>query len=362
MKGLLGFSALGALAMVVGALGCSSSSSTDSAFGAGEGPSGPSSPSGPETPAASPGSNASQNGNGVVAAGILTAGAWDDNRNFDFFKAYAKKEEPSLQGLPIFAAQDREAASAQFSGDRAAKQVIDIAFLLDTTGSMGDELAYLQKEIENIGGAVKSAFPGSDPRWGLVVYRDVVDPYVKRVFDFQSDIASFKSNLDAQSADGGGDYEEAADVGLQAMSNLTWRAGDGAAKLVFWVADAPHHVADTQTVVSAIDASRQKGVHIYPVAASGADDRTEYTMRSAAQITGGRYLFLTNDSGVGNDHKEPVVPCYFVTKLSDALVRMVALEMSGKYKEPDASEIVRIGGNPDNGRCTLDDGQAVTAF
>jgi len=44
-------------------------------------------------------------------------------------------------------------------------------------------------------------------------------------------------------------------------------------------------------------------------------------MRSAAEITGGRYLFLTDDSGVGGPHKTPEIPCYFVTKLARALVR-----------------------------------------
>ena len=29
----------------------------------------------------------------------------------------------------------------------------------------------------------------------------------------------------------------------------------------------------------------------------------------------GRYLFLTDDSGIGNDHEEPRVPCYRVERL-----------------------------------------------
>ncbi len=61
-------------------------------------------------------------------------------------------------------------------------------------------------------------------------------------------------------------------------------------------------------------AARSLDVHIYPVASSGVDELTELTMRSAAQLTGGRYLFLTDDSGVGGAHMEPSIPCYFVTK------------------------------------------------
>jgi hypothetical protein len=52
-------------------------------------------------------------------------------------------------------------------------------------------------------------------------------------------------------------------------------------------------------------------------------------MRTAAQVTGGRYLFLTDDSGIGGAHQEPTIPCYFVTALSRAMIRMAAMELSG---------------------------------
>jgi hypothetical protein len=37
---------------------------------------------------------------------------------------------------------------------------------------------------------------------------------------------------------------------------------------------------------------------------------------------------LTDDSGVGNPHKEPGVPCYFVTKLIGAAKRIVCSKSS----------------------------------
>jgi len=350
---------LGFFAACVLIAGCSTSSgSSDSAMGAY-----PPGPDGvPSSGKDSSSATGSSQGNGGVEAGILTAGAWDDNRNFDFFKAYLSVKEKALGGLPIFSADERGAAATQWGGDRAGKQVIDVAFLLDVTGSMGDELSYLQREIDAIGGAISTQFPGADPRWGLVAYKDVHDDFTVRSFDFGSSLADFKTHLDAQSAGGGEDYPEAVEQGLGAATKLTWRGGEGAAKIVFWVADAPHHEDKTQAVVSALETLKQSSVHVYPIAASGADERTEYTMRTAAQLTGGRYLFLTDDSGVGDTHKEPIIPCYFVTKLDDALVRMVSVEMTGKYREPEASQVIREGGNPANGRCTLEGGQAVTAF
>jgi hypothetical protein len=103
-------------------------------------------------------------------------------------------------------------------------------------------------------------------------------------------------------------------------------------------------------------------VHLYPVASSGVDPRAEYQMRSAAQLTGGRYLFLTDDSGIGDTHAEPTIPCYFVTKLRSALVRMIRIELEGKYVEPRAEEILRTGGDPKDGRCTVAGGEQVSVY
>ena len=42
-------------------------------------------------------------------------------------------------------------------------------------------------------------------------------------------------------------------------------------------------------------------------------------MRQAALVTNGRYLFLTDDSGVGLSHAEPNIACYRVTSLKSLL-------------------------------------------
>jgi len=42
-----------------------------------------------------------------------------------------------------------------------------------------------------------------------------------------------------------------------------------------------------------------------------------------ASATGGTYLFLTDDSGIGSDHLEPAVGEYEVTLLNDLLVEVI---------------------------------------
>jgi hypothetical protein len=244
----------------------------------------------------------------------------------------------------------------------AAHSTLDISLVIDTTGSMGDELAYLQTEFLAISTSIETSYPDAEQRWSLVLYRDRGDVYTTRPFDFEANPEVFRQNLAAQAAGGGGDIPEAPDAALAAMNQLSWRSGDATARLAFWVADAPHHADKAPALKATIEAAEAQGVHIYPVASSGVDELTELTMRSAAQLTGGRYLFLTDDSGVGGSHKEPSIPCYFVTKLDSAILRMVDIEMSGAYREPSAAEVIRTGGDPQDGRCTLESGQTVYVF
>lgn len=368
-----------------------------------------------------------------TAAGLLTAGVWDDNANFDFYLAYVAKEAtlagaPSIvradrlridvqNGVggalggadvtvkagdkvvftgptgsdghvdfyPTWAAVDAKAAltieaslgsiratATALAGDKTVKlglggatatlpAALDIALVIDTTGSMGDEINYLRSEVAAIAKGVSAKWPTASQRWSVVAYKDDGDDYVVKTAPFESDPAAIQAQIAALSADGGGDYPEAPDQALAAASKLAWRTGN-VARMVFWIADAPHHAGKEASIVQSLQTFRSKGIHLYPIAASGTDELTELTMRTSAQLTMGRYLFLTDDSGVGGTHKEPTVPCYFVTKLDNAMTRMIAAELTGAYVAPTATEVLRTGGDPKEGRCTLTDGQQVVIY
>lgn len=297
-------------------------------------------------------------------AGQLTAGVWDDNRNFDFFKPYAAgfvRENGS--DFAMFDAQEVTTARDAANGHASPRSEIDVQLVLDTTGSMGDELTYLQSEFDAIAATVRVKFPNVTPRWSLVVYRDKGDDYVTRQFDFTSDTGRFRRDLRAQSAAGGGDTPEAVVQGLSAGLRQGWRQDGNVAKVAFWVADAPAHPGEGGQLANVIRLAAKKGVHIYPIAASDTDPAAEYQMRAAAQMTGGRYVFLTNDSGIGNDHAEPHIPCYSVTRLDSAIVRMIQVELSGRTLAPEANEIVRQVGRPNReGKCQLSSGMLVASF
>jgi len=115
---------------------------------------------------------------------------------------------------------------------------------------------------------------------------------------------------------------------------------------LYLVADAPPHAKDIDGAMKAVDALRKKGVAIYPLACSGYDKATELVMRSSAMLTGGQFLFLTDDSGVGEAHGEPHIPFYRVERQGKLMVRMVASELSGRRLDPAPDDIIRTVGTP----------------
>ena len=230
-----------------------------------------------------------------------------------------------------------------------APQALDLVLAIDTTGSMGDELDYLQAELDSIVASLRRIRPGTDIRVGLVVYRDAGDEYVTRRFELTRDLADLRQHLGAQQASGGGDYPEAVDRAFVEAGRFDWRGN--ATKVLLHVADAPPHAEHAGAAWEQALKLRTRGVHIVPVAASGVADDAQYLMRSMAAVTQGRYLFLTDDSGVGLPHDEPDVPCYMVTRLDGLIERVVASLLLGRRVEPRDGDILRRTGDYDRGIC-----------
>lgn len=233
-----------------------------------------------------------------------------------------------------------EDCTVVLSGSEQKRNEIEILFVVDTTGSMSDELSFLKKEIEGIILRV-SATVAADVRLGMLFYRDDGDAYVTRAFEFadantSAQLKIIRSNLNAQTAAGGGDIPEAVDRALDEAVHMQWSSGS-TTKLLFHILDAPYHDEKQyqQKFASAVYWAAEQGIRIIPVAASGMDKLGEYIMRSAALLTGGTYTFLTDDSGIGDSHDEPTVDNeYVVEYLSDLLVRLTIGYHTGEFPEP----------------------------
>lgn len=227
---------------------------------------------------------------------------------------------------------------------------LDLMIVMDATGSMSDELEYITTELEDIIAVIQGKHPDVSMRFGLIVYRDVGDEYVVRSFDFTDSLSVMQQRLSEQHAAGGGDYPEAVEQALAEGVSAQWSGGN-TARLMFHVADAPPHDEFIKAAFEEAKIARQIGIRIYSLSASGVAEAAEFLMRSNACITQGRYLFLTDDSGVGNPHAEPSIPCYVVTRLDHLIVRIVDSELAGKRIEPEADEIIREVGTCVSGVC-----------
>lgn len=218
----------------------------------------------------------------------------------------------------------------------AMRTELDLMLMIDTTGSMGDELKYLQTELGDVINRVENA-TNADVQLSVNFYRDRGDEYIVRDFGFTKNISIAVDHLNDQRSDGGGDYPEAVTAALDnGINGHQWRSTSE--KIMLLVLDAPPHLDDgLQSLKQLIQQAAKLGIRIIPVASSGVDTQTEFLCRCMAMATGGTYTFLTDDSGIGNSHLEPTVGNYTVEKLNDMLVRLISDYFSQEprsYAEP----------------------------
>lgn len=205
------------------------------------------------------------------------------------------------------------------------KRILDLAFVVDATGSMGDEISYLQSELLDVLKKIEGKLKNTTVRYGSVFYRDNGDEYVTRKFDFSDKAEDLVGFIKKQNAGGGGDTPEAVVEALSvSVDELKW-SNENSTKIMFLILDAPPHHSEQniKELYSKIKVAAKKGITIIPLAASDTDKQTEYLMRTFALLTNGTYTFLTDDSGIGNSHIKPTIDSYEVEKLNDLLLRLI---------------------------------------
>ena len=169
--------------------------------------------------------------------GLLTAAEWNDLDNWDFWlnlisdRTYTN--ELMAWGIdPAFYPATPPLANA-------VGRQYQIAFIVDATSSMADELEYLKDDLESVIEEVEVTHPSFQVETAAVFYRDEGDEYVTRYSNFTQNVQQTRAYINDQSANGGGDWPEAVHSGLDvALNELNW-SGNAGSKLAFLILDAP---------------------------------------------------------------------------------------------------------------------------
>jgi hypothetical protein len=119
---------------------------------------------------------------------------------------------------------------------------VDLCFVVDTTGSMGNFIAAAKKQLLN---AISSLSKNSniDLQVGLVEYRDHPPQdktFITRIYPLTDDLKKMQKDINKLNAQGGGDAPEAVYQGLwDTCQQMSWR--NHSCRLILLVGDAPPH-------------------------------------------------------------------------------------------------------------------------
>ncbi|MFH0975726.1 MAG: VWA domain-containing protein [Spirochaetota bacterium] len=218
---------------------------------------------------------------------------------------------------------------------------IDILFILDTTGSMGEEISRLKDTIEIINMNIASISSKPKVRFGMVLYRDKDEEYLTKIIPLTDDLDRFREELNKVEANGGGDGPEDLQSALSdALTKIKWN--NNGIRLSFIITDAPPHIDYGQkyTYINAARDARQKGIKIFSVGTGGLDINGEYVLRQLSQYTYSKYIFLTyGERGEAEGGKEGSVSHHtganFQTdKLESIIIRFAKEELSFQSDKP----------------------------
>jgi von Willebrand factor type A domain len=243
---------------------------------------------------------------------IMWQGITYTNRKWSFSMTYLNKVNTMAAlslaaGLAIAATAHAQVVSEQARIEivestlvSAQKPIIEVVFVLDTTGSMGGLLEGAKQRIWSIANAIASADPTPDIKIGLVGYRDRGDAYVTVRTAMTSDLDAIFSDLMKYEALGGGDGPESVNQALnEAVNAFEWSTDEKALKLVYLVGDAPPHM-DYENDVPYQDSCAQAaeaGLIINTIQC-GNMGGTDVIWQEIARLCEGEYFAIAQSGGV----------------------------------------------------------------
>jgi hypothetical protein len=207
----------------------------------------------------------------------------------------------------------------------AEPPLIEVVFVVDTTGSMSGLIEGAKRKVWSIANEILSAKPRPRLSVGLVAYRDYRDAYVTRVYQPTEDLDTVYANLMKFSADGGGDSPEHVNMALASAYGLVpfdlldcaphqrcrharqpqqhqepvrW-SQDAKLKLVYLVGDAPAHRDYDQHIdyAKTTSVARQSQLTVNAVLCGG-DGAARAQFTEIAQLGGGEFFQIDQSGGM----------------------------------------------------------------
>jgi uncharacterized protein YegL len=173
---------------------------------------------------------------------------------------------------------------------------IDVVFVIDSTGSMGDEIEVVKGKLRDMINQIASGQPKPFVRYGLVAYRDKGDVFVTKKYDLSDSLNNIQSNVNELKAEGGGDTPESVNEALNvAINEMSWDKSANTSKLLFLIGDAGPHTDynEPYNYRSLSQQAKEKGIKISAIGCSGITASGENEFREVAQVSGGQFDFLT---------------------------------------------------------------------
>lgn len=151
---------------------------------------------------------------------------------------------------------------------------LDVAFVVDATGSMADEIEVIKKEVWSIANEIASGDPTPDVRFGLVFYRDRGDDFVVRETELTRDIDAIHEKLMAAKAAGGGDGPEHVLKALDTALDLDWEEGEEVSRSIYLVGDAAAHTDydDGLSLAGLLQRYQSRDIAIQSIGCSGIEN------------------------------------------------------------------------------------------
>ncbi len=175
----------------------------------------------------------------------------------------------------------------------------EIAFCLDSTGSMSGLIGTAKEKIWDIVSDLAQDGDIDTLKVGMVFYRDRGDDFVTKQIAMTTDLDEAYTELLAMNAAGGGDSPESVNQGLhEAITKMQWSTDKNTYRTIFVVGDCPPHMdyQDDVKYTESCKLAAKKGITINTIKLGNSCTEAIAHFKNMASCTNGEYLRLDQNA------------------------------------------------------------------